>query len=56
MIHWIKDRLIALDFRNRIQLLEVVYQDNIQKKNPDYDSDTSTEPDNSEEGIRSKID
>ena len=29
MIHWIKDRLIALDFRNRIQLLEVVYQDNI---------------------------
>ena len=51
MIHWIKDRLIALDFRNWIQLLEVVYQDNIQRKNLDYDSDTSTEQDNSEEGI-----
>ena len=51
MVHWIKDRLIALDFRNRIQLLEVVYQDNIQRNRDDYNSDTSTEPDNSEEGI-----
>ena len=53
MVHWIKNRNNNLDLRNRIQLLEVIYQE---RKIEDNNSDTSTELDNSKEGIRSKID